>query len=110
MKKVFVYISIALLVIPFLAISGEAYTLSFEGKASVAGYRDAGSPSLSIIKDCNISLNFTKWIIFKFASFCWFSLRSGGLSIYNSESSYNYTDGTIRGFLFLPVGIWTVGE
>ena len=103
---------IVLLVFPFLATSEKAaFTVSFEGKASMAGYREVGNPfSWHFIKNCNVSFRFTKWIILKGSSFCWFSLRNGELSIYNSESNYNYIDGTkIKCFLIAPDGIWTIG-
>ena len=111
MRKMFIYIIMIMLIVPFLAINVKANpALSFEGKASVVGYRDVGKPfSWHFIKNCNISLNFTKWTILKGSLFCWFSLRNGELSIYNSESNYNYVDGTrIRGFLIFPDGIWTI--
>ncbi len=110
MRKIFIFMLIVLMVLPFLAISGEAYTLSFEGKALIAGYKEVGNPSSwKFIKDCNVSLNFTKWTMLKITPFCWFSLKNGELLIYNSESNYNYVDGTrVRGFLIVPDGIWTV--
>jgi hypothetical protein len=111
MRKAAIFLMTVLLVVPFLTTSGKAYTLSFEGKAAVAGYRGVENPSWNIIKNCNISLFFTRWVMFKSTLFCWFYLRNGELSICNQESNYNYTDGVrIKGFLIFPKGIWTLGD
>jgi hypothetical protein len=111
MRKVFVCMVMALLVVPFLATGQKAdFTLSFEGKALIAGYREAGNFSWNIIKNCTVSFFFTKWIALKLTPFCWFSLRNGQLLICGSESNYIYTDGTrIKGFLIFPDGEWIIG-
>jgi len=112
MRKVIICMIMALLVVPFWTASAKAdFTLSFEGKASIAGYREAGKPfAWNIIKNCTISFYFTKWIAIKLTPFCWFSLRNGQLLICGSEGNYTYTDGTrIKGFLIFPDGVWTIG-
>lgn len=101
-----------LLVVPFCATSSKAdFTLSFEGKALIAGYREVGRPfAWNIIKNCTISFYFTKWVALKLTLFCWFSLRNGELIICGSEGNYTYTDGArIKGFLIFPDGVWTIG-
>ena len=111
MKKVCICMVMVLLVIPFWTAGAKAdFTLSFEGKASIVGYRESGSFTWNIIKNCNISFFFTKWVAVKLTLFCWFSLRHGELIICSDNGNYTYVDGTrIKGFLIFPDGEWIIG-
>lgn len=113
MRKVFVCIMIVLMVVPFWATSVEAdFTLSFEGKASIAGYREVGSPlAWNIIRDCNVSFKFYDWISIKGNFLFCYRLRGGEFLINGSNGNYTYNDGAkIMGFLLCPNGLWTIGS